>query len=337
MSLPRASLGFFPTPVHPLARLERRLAAQGPRPSLFIKRDDQSGVAIGGNKVRKLEFLIGEALARGCDTVVTAGAQQSNHCRQTAAAAAMSGLECHLVLGGEKPSRVTGNLLLDQLFGAQIHWAGEHRKGEDLPRLVETLEEQGRTPCLVPYGGSSAVGASGFVAAMDELKAQIRAGEIPAPTHILVASSSGGTHAGMVVGAALNDLDTTIHGIAIDKEEHGGGTYADWLVGLTNETAALHDLRKHHARIDVSLDERFLGGGYGVVGDLEREAIALLARTEGILVDPVYTGRVFGALLAMIRAGEFSEDDRVLFWHTGGTPAVFAYAEELAMRPASDT
>ncbi len=328
--LPRAQLGFFPTPLHPLNRLREKLGQTGPCPSLFIKRDDQSGVAIGGNKVRKLEFLLGQAQAEGCDTVVTAGAQQSNHCRQTAAAAAISGMECHLVLGGEAPEQASGNLLLDQLFGAKIHWAGVHRKGEDLPEIVEDLKQQGRKPCLVPYGGSSAVGASGFVAAMGELADQVRTGVCPMPSHIVFASSSGGTHAGMVVGAEIHGITSKIHGISIDKEEHGGLTYPDWLTSLTNETAALHGLNRTYAREDFVLDERFLGDGYGVVGELEREAIALLARCEGILVDPVYSGRVFGALVTMIRAGEFGPEDTVLFWHTGGAPAIFAYAEELA-------
>ncbi len=330
LPLPRAELGFFPTPLHPLTRLREKLAHDGSSPSLFIKRDDQSGVAMGGNKVRKLEFLIGQAEAEGCDTIVTAGAQQSNHCRQTAAAAAMSGMECHLVLGGAAPDEARGNLLLDQLFGATIHWAGAHRKGEDLPNIVEDLKRRGRKPYLVPYGGSSAVGASGFVAAMGELADQVRMGACPMPSHIVFASSSGGTHAGMVVGAELHGITAQIHGIAIDKEEHGGLPYRDWLTGLTNETAALHGVERRYMPTDFILDERFLGGGYGVVGELEREAIALLARCEGILVDPVYSGRVFGALVAMIRAGEFSPDDTVLFWHTGGAPAIFAYAQELA-------
>lgn len=329
---PRADFGFFPTPLHRLDRLRRRLLREGPCPELLVKRDDQSGLALGGNKVRKLEFLIGEALAQGCDTVITGGAMQSNHCRQTAAAAAMCGLECHLVLGGAAPGIASGNLLLDELFGATIHWAGEHRKGEDIPALAEELRRAGRKPYLVPYGGSSAVGALGFVAAMEEIAAQADAG---APTHVVFSSSSGGTHAGMMVGDALAATGLTLIGVAIDKEENTGEGFRAGILDLANEVAGLTGLARRFDEGDVILDEGFTGAGYGVVGELEREAIRLLARSEGILVDPVYTGRTFGALIAMIRAGRFAPDDRVMFWHTGGAPAIFAYARELARAAAS--
>jgi len=161
----RRKLGFFPTPVVALPRLSSRLG--GPR--LFMKRDDQTGVATGGNKVRKLEFLFGEALASGADCVVTGGAAQSNHCRQTAAAAAMAGLECHLALGGDMPSSYQGNLLLDRLLGARLHWCGSDRKGERIPVICTALRRQGKAPFVIPYGGSNVTGALGFVAAVREL------------------------------------------------------------------------------------------------------------------------------------------------------------------------
>ena len=186
--------------------------------ALYIKRDDQTGLATGGNKTRKLEFLVGDALAQGCDTLVTGGAMQSNHCRQTAAAAAASGLECHLVLGGDAPREPGGNVLLDLLLGATIHWCGERTKGEDIPRIAESLRAAGRRPYVVPYGGSNPVGAAGFVAAAAELKEQ--AGTLGVRfTHIVFASSSGGTQAGLVVGNALLGLGADIVGIGIDKWE----------------------------------------------------------------------------------------------------------------------
>ena len=214
-TLPRYPLGFFPTPIHPLSRLSAHLG--GPR--LLIKRDDQTGLALGGNKTRKLEFLIAEALAQHCDTVVTAGAAQSNHCRQTAAAAARAGLACHLVLGGTPPTLPNGNLLLDTLLGATLHWTGAQRKGESIPEIAATLRNQGRYPYLIPYGGSNATGALGFVAAVAELKQQLeRLGETV--DAIVFASSSGGTHAGLTLGQRLFDLQTQLIGIEIDK----GGT-----------------------------------------------------------------------------------------------------------------
>lgn len=162
----RESLGFFPTPLVALSKLSKKLDG----PTIFMKRDDNTGLALGGNKTRKLEFIIGDALAKGADTIVTAGAAQSNHCRQTAAAAASLGLECHLVLGGKEPAQASGNLLLDKIFGCHIHWAGANRKGEDIPDIVEQLITQGKKPYVVPYGGSNELGALAFVEAYKELE-----------------------------------------------------------------------------------------------------------------------------------------------------------------------
>ncbi len=192
-NLPRISLAHLPTPIEELPRLSRELGGL----RLWVKRDDQTGLATGGNKTRKLEFLIADALAQGADVVITAGAAQSNHCRQTAAAAARLGLACALVLGGEPPHTLGGNLLLDHLLGAQVYWTGPQRRGE---RLEETAA--GRRPYLIPYGGSNAVGATGYVAAMQELNEQLAAEKL-AVDRIIVASSSGGTQAGLVVGARV--------------------------------------------------------------------------------------------------------------------------------------
>lgn len=319
INAPRRSLASLPTPVSALPRLTELLGG----PQLFIKRDDQTGLGLGGNKTRKLEFLVGEALAQGADTLVTAGAAQSNHCRQTAAAAAVSGLECHLLLGGSAPESVQGNLLLDQLFGAQIRWCGQHRKGEDLAEHVRLLEDRGRRPYVVPYGGSNAVGALGYVGAIHELVQQIT----EPMTHIIFASSSGGTQAGLMVGAAQTWLKTRLVGINIDKT--GAADYADEVADLASRTADRIHLGRAFGTDEVTLRSDYLGEGYGIMGAAEREAMELTARHEGILLDPVYTGRAMAGLIGMIRAGEFAPDDRVLFWHTGGTPALFAYAEQL--------
>jgi len=323
--LPRRSLGFFPTPLMTLDRLTQKLS--GPR--IFMKRDDLTGLALGGNKVRKLEFLVGEALAQGCDTLVTGGAAQSNHCRQTAAAAAACGLACHLALGGEPPSVAEGNLLLDQLLGAVIHWTGELRKGEKIPEIARSLQSIGHKPYVVPYGGSNTTGAVGFVEAVRELTGQLaRSGE--SVTHIVFASSSGGTQAGLTVGKSLFGLDCELIGIGIDKGASGDVPFEEYVVRLANATAERLEVPRRFSASDFRIRNDYLGRGYGVVGELERRAIRLVARTEGILLDPVYTGRAMGGLIDMIERGELSSEHSVLFWHTGGTPALFPYARDLA-------
>ncbi|MCW8944570.1 MAG: D-cysteine desulfhydrase family protein [Sedimenticola sp.] len=321
---PRASLGFFPTPLVELSRLSRYLG--GPR--ILMKRDDQTGLALGGNKTRKLEYLVGAALAAGCDTLITGGAAQSNHCRQTAAAAAASGLACHLVLGGEAPETPDGNLLLDQLLGAVIHWSGELRKGERIPEIAEQLRAAGRKPYIVPYGGSNAVGALGYVNAAAELQQQLDKQNLQID-RMLFASSSGGTHAGLIVGTYQYELRCEVAGISIDKDEAGDGPYPEHLCQLANATADLLGIDQRFDSSAITLQDQFTGAGYGVVGELEREAIKLLATQEGILVDPVYTGRAMGALLQLIEQGVYTKDETLLFWHTGGAPALFPYAASL--------
>jgi D-cysteine desulfhydrase len=296
-----------------------------------MKRDDLTGLALGGNKTRKLEFLVGEALAQGCDTLITGGAAQSNHCRQTAAAAAACGLRCHLVLGGEAPSVPEGNLLLDQLFGAVIHWTGELRKGEKIPEIAESLQSAGHKPYVVPYGGSNTTGAAGFVEAARELSQQLaQLGE--SITHIVFASSSGGTQAGLTVGKSLFGLDCELIGIGIDKGASGDVPFDEHVAQLANATAERLGVKDRFSASDLTIRKDYLGEGYGVVGELERRAIRMVAQTEGILLDPVYTGRAMGGLIDMIERGELSREHSVLFWHTGGTPALFPYARDLIRR-----
>lgn len=317
--LPRRSLGFFPTPIVELPRLSHSLG--GPR--ILIKRDDQTGLALGGNKTRKLEFLIADALHQNCDCVITAGAAQSNHCRQTAAAAAMVGLECHLVLGGTPPEQANGNLLLDEVLGATIHWTGADRKGEQLNAIASQLQAQDRHPYVISYGGSNALGAVGFVAAMAELQQQLQAMEQSVDA-IVFASSSGGTQAGLTVGRSLLAMDVELIGIRIDKAEDEQLSYGDQLAELATSTAKMLQSECHFHPADFRVETAYLGAGYGVVGDLERSAINLLAQSEGLLLDPVYSGRAMGGLLDLIRRGHFHRQQTVLFWHTGGQPALFA-------------
>ncbi len=313
---PRVFIAHLPTPLEPLPRLTAELGG----PQLWVKRDDQTGLATGGNKTRKLEFLVAQALAQGADTLITCGAAQSNHARQTAAAAAKFGLSCTLVLRGQEPPQPQGNLLLDRWLGAEVVWAGDAPLMEQLEEVAEGLRGAGRHPYVVPYGGSNPVGATGYVAAMEELLAQC-AREGLHFDHIVLASSSGGTQAGLVVGARARGYTGRILGISVDPQ---ADALKRTLAGLATATAEHLGLRLSFAPEDFDVNDRYLGGGYGVVGELEREAIRLAARTEGLLLDPVYTGRAFGGLLDLIRQGAFSPEERVLFWHTGGTAGLFA-------------
>ena len=263
--------------------------------------------------------------------MITGGAAQSNHCRQTAAAAAACGLACHLVLGGQAPATPEGNLLLDQLFGAVIHWTGELRKGEKIPEIAESLRSVGRRPYVVPYGGSNTTGAAGFVEAVRELADQLsQLGE--SVTHIVFASSSGGTQAGLTVGKSLFGLDCKLIGIGIDKGVSGDVPFDEHVLRLANATAERLGVHAPFSASELTIRNDYLGDGYGVVGELERQAIQMVAQTEGILLDPVYTGRAMGGLIDMIERGELSREHSVLFWHTGGIPALFSYARDLIKR-----
>ena len=328
-SLPRLPLAHLPTPVEELSALSALLG--GPR--ILLKRDDQTGLALGGNKTRKLEFLLADARAGGADTVITAGAAQSNHCRQTAAAACRAGLECHLVLGGTPSDPPQGNLLLDQLLGARLHWTGMERRGERMGELEHELLRSGKRPYRIPYGGSNAVGAAGYAVAAEELLGQLHG---LALDRIVIASSSGGTHAGLAVGARATALAGQILGISIDKGERDPEPYGHQLAALANATAERLGSPGDFVPEEFHLRYEFLGEGYGVVGELEREAIGLLARSEALLLDPVYTARAMGGMIALIRSGEIGRDETVLFWHTGGAPALFAYAGDLSSGNEAD-
>ena len=230
-------------------------------------------------------------------------------------------MHCHLLLGGEKPDKASGNLLLDNLFGCRIHWTGEHRKGEDIPAVYEQLKKAGKKPYVVPYGGSNELGALAFAEATGELLEQSKGQTF---THVVFASSSGGTQAGLMLGQHIFRQPYRVVGISIDKEEANGRPFDKYILSLVNQTAKLVDLDHEFSEQELILNPDYVGEGYGVFGELEKEAISLTARTEGILLDPVYTGRAMGGLIDMIRSGAFCSEDRILFWHTGGTPALFA-------------
>lgn len=320
MNIPRLNFAHLPTHVEELPRISKALG--GPR--LLVKRDDQTGLAFGGNKTRKLEFLVAEAQEQGAKTLISGGALQSNHCRQTAAAAARFGFECILVLTGEMPDKPSANLLLDELFDAAIVTVPD-RKDRDrvLQETFEKAVSEGRNPYLVPYGGSSPAGALGYAFAMEEfIKQDVRA------DWIVFGTSSGGTHAGLVLGQRVFGFKGKILGISIDESE-------EWLKNhvsrLASEAGGRMGERIEFTPADVLANDEYCRSGYGVLTDAEREAVNLFAKYEGLLLDPVYTGRAAAGMIDLVRKGYFKKEETVLFWHTGGQPALFAekYANQI--------
>ena len=317
----KIEIAHLPTPLEEMQRLSKHLG--GPR--LLIKRDDQTGLATGGNKTRKLEYLVADALAQGCDHLITTGGPQSNHCRQTAAAAARSGLGCSVVLNGESPDSNNGNLLLDKLLGAHVYWTGERPRPKVMEEVAEEQRILGHTPYIIPLGGSNVMGATGYVCAMNELVEQLKAQQLNVD-FIVVASSSGGTQAGMVLGAEIFGCKSQILGISIDHEASALKTQ---VAALATATAAHLNIPQLALADKVEVNDDYLGGGYAVVDETEREAIQMVAQLEGILLDPVYTGRAMGGLIDLIRWGAFTRGQTVLFWHTGGAAALPAFADSL--------
>ena len=319
--LPRIHLAYLPTPLEELPRLTKALGG----PSLYIKRDDQTGLAGGGNKARKLEFSVAEALRQRADTLITVGGVQSNHCRQTAAAAAHCGLRCIVVLRGHAPAASNGNLLLDYLLGARVVFSGDRTREAVAEDVAKEQRAAGHRPHLIPVGASNEIGAVGFVAAIEELDGQLKEQRLNVD-HVVFASSSFGTQAGLCVGAKAIGFTPQIAAIAIDSSR------AELQVGvaaLADATIRRLDLKLTVTPEEVVAHDGYLGAGYAVMGELEKEAISLVARTEGILLDPVYTGRAMAGLIDLIRKGEFGKDETIVFWHTGGSAALFAYADQL--------
>ena len=309
---PRLTFAHLPTPVEEMPRLTAAL--QGPR--LLVKRDDQTGLAFGGNKTRKLEYLLAEAQAQGAQTIISAGAVQSNHCRQTVAAAAKFGMDCILVLFGDPPDPPDGNHLLHHLLGAEIILTSRENIKAKLDEVFQQAQSEGRKPYLIPYGGSNPTGAQGYVNAMLELAEQN-----VQPDWIVFPSSSGGTQAGMLVGAKMSGCAGKILGISVDEPAQALSSH---VADLATETAAFLGESWEFTPDQVLVNADYTGGGYAVMGQAEIEAIKLFAKQEALLLDPVYTGRAAAGLINLIRRGYFAKNETVLFWHTGGGPALFA-------------
>ncbi|MCC5862363.1 MAG: D-cysteine desulfhydrase [Gammaproteobacteria bacterium] len=324
---PRLRLAQLPTPLHPLPRLSRLLGG----PEIWVKRDDCTGMAGGGNKMRKLEFLVADAQAQGADTLITQGAVQSNHARQTAAVAASLGLACHVILeeriaDTDEDYAGNGNVLLDRLFGAELQYRpGGTDMAAAMVELAEQLRAEGRRPYIIPGGGSNPVGALGYVTAALELADQAREQGLVIDC-LVHGSGSAGTQAGLVVGVSHYRLGFPVLGISVrapHERQHAN------VLKLARDTATWAGCPAGITPDEVLVDAGYVGPGYGVPDERTLEAIVLTARTEGVLLDPVYSGKGMAGLIGRIRQGEFTSHQRVVFLHTGGAQVLPAYRKVL--------
>jgi len=322
-SLPRVHLANLPTALEDAPNLAAAIGVD----RLLVKRDDTTGLALGGNKARNLEFLCGEAVATGAGSLITVGAAQSNHCRMTAAAGARLGLETHLVLSGDRPDQSTGNQLLSMLFGAQLHFTGtdESHWGElEIAReaVTDQLVADGLAPYAIPIGGSTAVGALGYAAAFIELLDQCEAAGV-SPSHVVFTSSSGGTHAGLLAGrAAAAHAGRDVPDVVAIGVAKGVNIGQPDVAGLANQTLSLMQSTAIVAEEDVDVDTRWIGDDYAVPTPEGDAAIRWAARHGGWLLDRTYSGKGFSGLLGLAVEQRFGAD--VVFVHTGGWPALFA-------------
>ena len=321
-TLPRLKLAQLPTPLEEARRLSEALG--GPR--IYLKRDDLTGVALGGNKVRKLEFVIGRAVAQGMDSLVVCGGFQSNLARIAAAIGNRLGLHVSLVLGGEPgESRLpVGNLLLDRLQGVTVHTVDTSPRwefGTAVEDVAEDLRRSGRRPLVVPLGGSGPEGIAGYVTATDELLTQLAELDLQ-PSRLYVAVGSGGTFSGLVLGALNQGAPYQVVGISVSRSRD------HLLEHIPVSAAAAADalgLSRRPTASDLYVDDAYIGAAYGAMTEGCRNAISLVARTEGVLLDPVYSGKAMHGLIDHIRTGRVASRETVVFLHTGGWPALFAY------------
>lgn len=325
----RISLAFLPVPLEYAKNLTSAL--QGPK--IFFKRDDCTGLAFGGNKARKLEFVMAEALKQKADVVITSGGQQSNWARQTAAAAKKLGMEVILVLEGDEPQVYQGNLLLDRILGCEIRFAKMTEADEEgelfgrfpiTGKVAEEIREQGKTPYLAALGAENALGALGYINAMAELKEQLDCIGTRAD-YLVLANGGGGTQAGVEVGVRLLDLNTKVIGVSVSRHRR---EKQDEVCEICNETLdllRLHGYTFSPDEITVNMD--YVGEGYAIPTKECVEAIKLIAGKEGIFLDPVYTGKAMAGLIDLIRKGKFRKEDNIIFIHTGGNTANFKYGD----------
>lgn len=322
---PRVKLVNLPTPLEKMPRLTKLLNGS----QLWIKREDCTGLAFGGNKERKAEFAMGDALSKRADIVITVGPIQSNHSRATAAAARKLGLKVVIVLTGEKPSSYDGNLLLNHLLGAEIRFLEGTPSKLDRARFMEEiaadLRKKGHAPYVIPSGASYPPGAIAYANAMLELFEQARNHNFRID-HVVHAAGSGGTQAGLVL--ANKALGSKVNVLGICAEPHTKDELGKKTIEITKATAKVLDIDIVVKPNDVVLNEDYAGEAYEMPTSEALNAIRLVAQTEGILLDPIYTGRAMAGLISLIRQGHFEKGDNIVFIHTGGTPALFPYRRE---------
>ena len=322
LDFPRIPLSHLPTPLEYLPNLSRELDG----PEIYVKRDDCTGLATGGNKTRKLEYLLGDALDKGADTLVTVGATQSNHVRQTIAAAAKSNLRCEVLLEREvvrdDDYELNGNVLLDHLMGAKLHYCDAvddlNTEGQ---KLANDLSSDGANVYFIPTGGSTPIGALGYADCAFELLTQTALLNIDM-AGIFLATGSQGTQAGLVLGLAMEGDTTPVYGITVSRS---GVEQAPKVFDLVQRTESLLELEPHVSEDQILCDGEYYAPGYGQPNEGMIEAINLCARLEGLFLDPVYSGKAMAGMIDKIRQGEFGEDDKVVFLHTGGQVALSAY------------
>ncbi len=312
----------------PIEKLENLTACLG-GPNIYMKRDDLLGLAAGGNKTRKLEFLMADALAKGADTVITCGAVQSNHCRLTLAAAVKEGLKCQLVLEQRVPNSynryASGNNFLYDLLGVEAVYVVEG--GSDvagkMQEVADALAAQGRKPYIIPGGGSNEIGALGYVACAEETLGQLFDMGVNID-HIILTSGSAGTHAGFLTGIKGNNAHIPVTGISINRKS---APQTDLVYGLCGRLSAKLQLENPVQKEEVVVYDEYVGEGYSRPTQGMVDAVRLVARTEAILMDPVYTGKTMAGMIDLIKKGVFKKGENVLFLHTGGSPALFAYTD----------
>ena len=323
----RVSLGHFPTPLEPMPRLSEHLGG----PQIWVKRDDCTGLATGGNKTRKLEFSMADALEQGADTIVTVGAVQSNHVRQTAAAACKLGLVCevlleHRVVNPSEPYANSGNVFLDRIFGANLR---EYPAGTDFDAAMDAvareIKARGGKPYIIPGGASNTIGALGYVNCAIELLEQAEELGLRID-HLVTATGSAGTQAGLIVGLRAIGSDMSLLGIGVNAAQDA---QEDKVYKLACETADFIGKPGIVAREDVIANCNYVGAGYGIPTEGMNEAILMLARLEGLLFDPVYSGKGLAGMIDLIRNSHFDAADNIVFLHTGGSAALFAYTDQL--------
>ena len=326
---PRVKLIHSPTPLEYLENLTQHLDG----PNIYIKRDDCTGLAFGGNKSRKLEFLIGDALKNKADVIITAGAVQSNHCRQTAAAATKFGMECIIVAKPSWSKEYNGNLFLDELLGAKLVLLEEDNEAldqggklsmeETIENLMADLKTKGKNPYYIPVGGSNSIGSLGYISMTMELIAQANEMGIEIGS-MVAASGSGGTQTGMILGADVEKSGIQTVGMAISSD---ATIVIPKLKDLCNQTSDYYELGLSYDEKDIIFNDNYIGEGYGIPSEEMIEAVKLLARKEGIILDPVYSGKAFAGMVDLIKKGYFDKSKAVVFIHTGGTPALFVYSD----------